>query len=153
MEFVLSVNALQVGSVTHIHPYGLLSVSRVRVRADSLMLPVLGCRPLRAREGAMRNPGGKHLTSPRFLPPEEKKAAGGGPVRLRSTSRKDSISEDEMVLRERSYDYQFRYCGHCNTTTDIKEANFFGRSEALNRRRVHITIGSRSWWGGATREV
>ncbi|XP_036304221.1 WD and tetratricopeptide repeats protein 1 isoform X2 [Pipistrellus kuhlii] len=59
---------------------------------------------------------------------EEKKGAGGGggPVRLRSTSRKDSISEDEMVLRERSYDYQFRYCGHCNTTTDIKEANFFG---------------------------
>ena len=50
-------------------------------------------------------------------------------------SRKDSISEDEMVLRERSYDYQFRYCGHCNTTTDIKEANFFGRSEALKRRR------------------
>jgi hypothetical protein len=77
--------------------------------------------------------------------PEEKKAAGGGggPVRLRSTSRKDSISEDEMVLRERSYDYQFRYCGHCNTTTDIKEANFFGRSEALSRRRAHIPVDSR----------
>lgn len=76
------------------------------------------------------------LTFPCSLSPEEKKGAGGGggPVRLRSTSRKDSISEDEMVLRERSYDYQFRYCGHCNTTTDIKEANFFGRSEALNRR-------------------
>ena len=72
-----------------------------------------------------------------FSAPEEKKGAGGGggPVRLRSMSRKDSISEDEMVLRERSYDYQFRYCGHCNTTTDIKEANFFGRSEALRRRR------------------
>lgn len=49
-----------------------------------------------------------------------------------------------MVLRERSYDYQFRYCGHCNTTTDIKEANFFGRSEA------RITIGSRSLWAVAT---
>uniref|UniRef100_A0A8B9VUN6 WD and tetratricopeptide repeats 1 n=2 Tax=Anas TaxID=8835 RepID=A0A8B9VUN6_9AVES len=56
---------------------------------------------------------------------EDKK--GGGPIRLRATGRKDSISEDEMVLRERSYDYKFRYCGHCNTTTDIKEANFFGR--------------------------
>lgn len=80
--------------------------------------------------------------------PEEKKAAGGGgggggPVRLRSTSRKDSISEDEMVLRERSYDYQFRYCGHCNTTTDIKEANFFGRSETLSKRRVQGFEG----WG------
>lgn len=84
---------------------------------------------------------GTDFTFPCSLPPEEKKGAGGGgggggPVRLRSTSRKDSISEDEMVLRERSYDYQFRYCGHCNTTTDIKEANFFGRSEALKRRRA-----------------
>lgn len=58
-----------------------------------------------------------------------------------------------MVLRERSYDYQFRYCGHCNTTTDIKEANFFGRSEALNRRREHTTVGSRGLWGGATWET
>ncbi|KAL7980453.1 hypothetical protein Chor_001607 [Crotalus horridus] len=55
---------------------------------------------------------------------EDKK--GSGPIWLRATGRKDSISEDEMVLRERSYDYKFRYCGHCNTTTDIKEANFFG---------------------------
>lgn len=31
------------------------------------------------------------------------------------------------MLRERSFDYKHRYCGHCNTTTDIKEANFFGR--------------------------
>uniref|UniRef100_A0A8C5GA78 WD and tetratricopeptide repeats protein 1 n=1 Tax=Gouania willdenowi TaxID=441366 RepID=A0A8C5GA78_GOUWI len=37
-----------------------------------------------------------------------------------------SIPEDEVVLRERSFDYKHRYCGHCNTTTDIKEANFFG---------------------------
>lgn len=62
------------------------------------------------------------------LAAEDKK--GGGPIRLRATGRKDSISEDEMVLRERSYDYKFRYCGHCNTTTDIKEANFFGRYAA-----------------------
>ncbi|XP_058051745.1 WD and tetratricopeptide repeats protein 1 isoform X2 [Ahaetulla prasina] len=55
---------------------------------------------------------------------EDKK--GSGPIWLRATGHKDSISEDEMVLRERSYDYKFRYCGHCNTTTDIKEANFFG---------------------------
>ncbi|KAI4891514.1 hypothetical protein NFI96_004368 [Prochilodus magdalenae] len=36
------------------------------------------------------------------------------------------IPEDEIILRERSFDYKHRYCGHCNTTTDIKEANFFG---------------------------
>lgn len=50
----------------------------------------------------------------------------GGPIRLRTSGRKDSVSEDELVLRERSYDYKSRYCGHCNTTTDIKEATFFG---------------------------
>lgn len=51
-------------------------------------------------------------------------------------------------MRERSYDYQFRYCGHCNTTTDIKEANFFGRSEALKRRRAQPgQFGSRRLGG------
>lgn len=48
MEFVLSINALQVGS-SDTYPSSLLSVPRVRVQADSLMLPVLGCRQLRAR--------------------------------------------------------------------------------------------------------
>ena len=30
-------------------------------------------------------------------------------------------------LRSRATDFKLRFCGHCNTTTDIKEANFFGR--------------------------
>uniref|UniRef100_A0A8C0XZT6 WD and tetratricopeptide repeats 1 n=1 Tax=Cyprinus carpio carpio TaxID=630221 RepID=A0A8C0XZT6_CYPCA len=55
---------------------------------------------------------------------EDKK--GNSAVRFHSFSRKESIPEDEIVLRERSFDYKHRYCGHCNTTTDIKEANFFG---------------------------
>ncbi|XP_075709560.1 WD and tetratricopeptide repeats protein 1 isoform X2 [Rhinoderma darwinii] len=50
----------------------------------------------------------------------------GSSVRLRSGGRKDSLSEDELLLRERSLDYKHRYCGHCNTTTDIKEASFMG---------------------------
>ncbi|XP_018100480.1 WD and tetratricopeptide repeats 1 L homeolog isoform X2 [Xenopus laevis] len=54
---------------------------------------------------------------------EDKK---GGSVRLRSGGRKDSLSEDELLLREKSLDYKHRYCGHCNTTTDIKEASFMG---------------------------
>lgn len=53
---------------------------------------------------------------------------GNSSIRFHNFSRKESILEDEIVLRERSYDYKHRYCGHCNTTTDIKEANFFGRS-------------------------
>ncbi|XP_053183465.1 WD and tetratricopeptide repeats protein 1 isoform X1 [Scomber japonicus] len=55
---------------------------------------------------------------------EDKKANSS--IRFHSFSRKESIPEDELVLRERSFDYKHRYCGHCNTTTDIKEANFFG---------------------------
>ena len=30
-------------------------------------------------------------------------------------------------LRSHATDFKLRFCGHCNTTTDIKEANFFGR--------------------------
>lgn len=63
------------------------------------------------------------------LPAEDKK--GNSSIRFHSFSRKESIPEDEVVLRERSFDYKHRYCGHCNTTTDIKEANFFGRSVHL----------------------
>ncbi|XP_054271987.1 WD and tetratricopeptide repeats protein 1-like isoform X1 [Macrosteles quadrilineatus] len=36
------------------------------------------------------------------------------------------ISSQERHWREGSYDYDKRFYGHCNTTTDIKEANFFG---------------------------
>lgn len=35
-------------------------------------------------------------------------------------------NENEILLQSSAYDYSERYCGHCNTTTDIKEANFFG---------------------------
>ncbi|XP_066500011.1 WD and tetratricopeptide repeats protein 1 isoform X1 [Hoplias malabaricus] len=55
---------------------------------------------------------------------DEKK--GNSSIRFHNFSRKESIPEDEIILRERSFDYKHRYCGHCNTTTDIKEANFFG---------------------------
>ncbi|XP_041352477.1 WD and tetratricopeptide repeats protein 1-like isoform X2 [Gigantopelta aegis] len=40
--------------------------------------------------------------------------------------RAPTLSEQEKVWRNKAYDYEFRFCGHCNTTTDIKEANFFG---------------------------
>lgn len=72
-----------------------------------------------------------------FVGGEDKKSNSS--IRFHSFSRKESIPEDELVLRERSFDYKHRYCGHCNTTTDIKEANFFGRSV---RARCHSTYGS-----------
>ncbi|GIY31284.1 WD and tetratricopeptide repeats protein 1 [Caerostris extrusa] len=34
------------------------------------------------------------------------------------------ISDREKTWRETAFDYEARFCGHCNTTTDIKEANF-----------------------------
>lgn len=36
------------------------------------------------------------------------------------------ISLKESEWREKAKDYHLRFYGHCNTTTDIKEANFFG---------------------------
>lgn len=36
-------------------------------------------------------------------------------------------SDVEKQLRQNSRDYEMRYLGHCNTTTDIKEANFLGK--------------------------
>ena len=36
-------------------------------------------------------------------------------------------SEQEKNWQQDANDYVQRFCGHCNTTTDIKEANFFGR--------------------------
>ncbi|XP_076810630.1 WD and tetratricopeptide repeats protein 1-like [Clavelina lepadiformis] len=38
----------------------------------------------------------------------------------------DSSANSELVLAQNISDYRLRFCGHCNTTTDIKEANFFG---------------------------
>ncbi|XP_015436500.1 PREDICTED: WD and tetratricopeptide repeats protein 1-like [Dufourea novaeangliae] len=38
------------------------------------------------------------------------------------------ISEYEEEWRRNTIDYKMRFCGHCNTTTDIKEANFFGNN-------------------------
>lgn len=37
------------------------------------------------------------------------------------------IMATETYFRNRAKDYHRRYYGHCNTSTDIKEANFFGR--------------------------
>ncbi|GAB6027757.1 WD and tetratricopeptide repeats [Chamberlinius hualienensis] len=42
------------------------------------------------------------------------------------TERRTKLSELEDRWRSAAYDYETRFCGHCNTTTDIKEANYFG---------------------------
>lgn len=40
----------------------------------------------------------------------------------------EKLSENELYWRNAAKDYSQRYIGHCNTKTDIKEANFFGQN-------------------------
>jgi len=42
------------------------------------------------------------------------------------------LTNQEKEWRSQSFDYKSRFCGHCNTTTDIKEANFFGRYHSID---------------------
>lgn len=64
---------------------------------------------------------------------EHKDSRGEDGVR-HASSRQESLQEKE--LQKNACDYTMRFCGHCNTTTDIKEANFFGRF-------VFLWVGSR----------
>lgn len=48
-------------------------------------------------------------------------------VRPQSVISRHGISSQESWWRSNAWDYDHRFCGHCNTTTDIKEANFFGK--------------------------
>ena len=48
------------------------------------------------------------------------------PTCKRKKSDVSEIEKEEMKCRLAASDYYLRFCGHCNTTTDIKEANFFG---------------------------
>lgn len=47
-------------------------------------------------------------------------------VSSRRRRRLSIVSDQEKAFRAEALDYEQRFCGHCNTTTDIKEANFFG---------------------------
>lgn len=58
---------------------------------------------------------------------DESGSSSGNKRRSHSESKALAISDQEKEWRASAYDYETRYCGHCNTTTDIKEANFFGR--------------------------
>lgn len=49
---------------------------------------------------------------------------------------KQTQSEWEKERQRNSFDYKARFCGHCNTHTDIKEANFIGE------RGDYIAAGS-----------
>lgn len=50
-----------------------------------------------------------------------------GGIYVADTNLEVRISGPEKLWRKNAWDYQHRYCGHCNATTDIKEANFFGK--------------------------
>lgn len=44
----------------------------------------------------------------------------------RSEDELGKLDKQEVIWRSKATDFENRYCGHCNTTTDIKEANFWG---------------------------
>ena len=69
-----------------------------------------------------------------FIDEEESSGGGGG------ANRSDQVSDQEKQLREEALDYELRFCGHCNTTTDIKEANFFGRHVPIQSNMTDHTI-------------
>lgn len=63
------------------------------------------------------------------------------------------VDEAEHKRRLNSRDYEVRFLGHCNTTTDIKEANFLGKkshSDIFNIKstssRCNHNFGS-CYWG------
>lgn len=52
----------------------------------------------------------------------------------------------EKIWRSESIDYKLFFCGHCNTTTDIKEANFFGRLFDISLFHCLIEYVSNKWF-------
>ncbi|KAG6453902.1 WD and tetratricopeptide repeats protein 1 isoform X2 [Manduca sexta] len=52
--------------------------------------------------------------------------SGSGSEETAGTGVCTATSALERTLRNASRDYELRFLGHCNTTTDIKEANFLG---------------------------
>lgn len=43
----------------------------------------------------------------------------------------DQFSDNELIWRAAALDYEDRFVGHCNSKTDIKEANYFGDSNYI----------------------
>ncbi|XP_033227505.1 WD and tetratricopeptide repeats protein 1 [Belonocnema kinseyi] len=61
----------------------------------------------------------------RALKKDIKEAINSGKEAVQSPTQ---LSLFEKKWRMNAKDYKQRFCGHCNTTTDIKEANFFGNN-------------------------
>lgn len=59
-------------------------------------------------------------------PEEENTSEHADATPTRRRRRLSIVSDQEKDFRSEALDYEQRFCGHCNTTTDIKEANFFG---------------------------
>ena len=59
----------------------------------------------------------------------------------KKTKREETPFDLEIArLKSTATDFKLRFCGHCNTTTDIKEANFFGRYVDIFQNRFLKSI-------------
>lgn len=68
-------------------------------------------------------------SSCKVLRKEIKKAISSGKFATAAAMKQaceTTISDYEKKWRQNAIDFKLRLCGHCNTITDIKEANFFG---------------------------
>ena len=59
---------------------------------------------------------------------------------------KKQLSPWEVTGQQTAYDYTARFCGHCNTHTDIKEASFLeeGQSTSLPAAMTEMFTSGRS---------
>ncbi|GAU88282.1 hypothetical protein RvY_01014 [Ramazzottius varieornatus] len=73
------------------------------------------------------------VTSPSFLELEQQitdalKANRNGKRSRQQTKELSAMETQEIKWREAASDYRNKFVGHCNTTTDIKEAGFLGQN-------------------------
>ena len=63
-----------------------------------------------------------------FLDEESSSSSSSSGSKRRRKRPHPAPSEAERLRQENAHDYTQRFVGACNTTTDIKEANFFGQN-------------------------
>ena len=89
--------------------------------ADSAALKSLEKRLEEVRKDVMKESESKNKKAKESDDEEEEE------VKKKVSDENDEFTAAIEKLKANATDFKLRFCGHCNTTTDIKEANFFGR--------------------------
>uniref|UniRef100_A0A182P8N9 WD and tetratricopeptide repeats protein 1 n=1 Tax=Anopheles epiroticus TaxID=199890 RepID=A0A182P8N9_9DIPT len=78
-----------------------------------------------------KNPGVLMLEKDIGLEMDKLRSQAACGRRSSTDNENDTCANKEKHWRSMSVDYEQRYIGHCNTKTDIKEANYFGDSNYI----------------------